>query len=73
MMNMYLISSWREQRQEAEDGMGDGAGWLGGRWGVTLYFLSSVKFTCLFRIKRHGVLPRSFKRDENSRISRMDC
>ena len=42
MMNMYIISSWREHLKEAEDGMGDGVRWLGGRQGVTLYFLSIV-------------------------------
>ena len=42
MMNMYMIYSWREHLQEADDGMGDRVGWLGGRWGVTLYFLSVV-------------------------------
>ena len=36
MMSMYFISSWGEQLQEAEDGMGDEVGWLGGRWVVTL-------------------------------------
>ena len=41
-MNMYIISSWREHLQEADDGMGDGVGWLGGRWGVTIYFISVV-------------------------------
>ena len=46
MMSMYIISSWREHLQEAEDGMGDGVGWLGGRWGVTLYFISNVNFLC---------------------------
>ena len=60
-MNMYIISSWREHPQEAEDGMGDGIGWLGGRWSVTLYFLSIVKFSCA-----------GFKRDGNPRIPRMD-
>ena len=44
MMNMYIISSLREHLKEAEDGMGDGVGWLGGRWGVTLYFLFIVNF-----------------------------
>ena len=72
-INMYIISSWREHLQVAEDEMGDGVGWLGGRWGVTLYFLSIVKFSCVGCIRRRGGLPRSFKRDENSRISRMDC
>ena len=42
MMNMYIISSFIENLQEADDGMGDGVGWLGGRWGVTLYFLFIV-------------------------------
>ena len=72
MMNMYSISSLREHLQEAEDGMGDGVGWLGGRWGVSLYFLSIVKFSCAGCIRRRGGLPRC-KRDGNSIISRMDC
>ena len=72
MTSMYIIFSWGEHLQEAEDGMGDGVGWLGGRWGVTLYFLSIVKFSCADRIKRGGGLPRC-KRDGNSIISRMDC
>ena len=72
MMSMYIISSWGEHLQEAEDGMGDGVGWLGGRWGVTVYFLSIVKFSCAGCIRRRGGLPRC-KRDGNSRISRMDC
>ena len=46
MMSMYIISSWGEHLQEAENGIWDGVGWLGGRWGVTLYFLSIVKFSC---------------------------
>ena len=71
MMNQYIISSWREHLQEAEDGMGDGVGWLGGRWGVTLYFISIVKISCAGCIRRRGGLPRSFKRDGNSRISRI--
>ena len=58
--------------QEAEAGMGDGVGWLGGRWGVTLYFLSVVKFSCADCIRRRGGLP-PCRRDGNSRISRMDC
>ena len=41
---MYINSSWREYLQEAKDGMGDGVGWLGGRWGITLYFLYIVNF-----------------------------
>ena len=53
MMNMYILSSWRGHLQEAEDGMGDGVGLLGGRWGVTLYFLSIVNF--LFQVASVGV------------------
>ena len=30
MMNMYIISSRKENLQEDEDGMGDGVRWLGG-------------------------------------------
>ena len=71
MMNMYIISSWRDHLQGAEYGMGDGVGWLGGRKGVTLYFLSIVKFSCSGCIRRHGGMPRR-KRDGNSRISIMD-
>ena len=44
MMNMYTIYSRKEHLQEAEYGMGDGVGWLGCRWGVTLYFLSLLNF-----------------------------
>ena len=44
MMSMYIISSWREHLQEYEDGTGDGIGWLGGRWGVTLYFSLLLSF-----------------------------
>ena len=73
MMSMYTIFTWVEHLQESEDGMGDGVGWLGGRWGVTLYFLSIVKIYCVHHIRRRGGLPRSFKRDVNSRIPRMDC
>ena len=58
--------------QEAEDGMGDGVGWLVGRWGVTLYFLYIVKFSCRGCIRRRVGLP-ICKRDRNSRISIMDC
>ena len=72
MMNMYTIYSWRDHQQEADGGMGDGVGWLGGRWGVTLYFLSIVKLSCAGCIRGRGGLPRC-KRDGNSRISRMDC
>ena len=72
MMSMYIISSWGEYLKESEDGMGDVIGWLGGRWGVTLYFLSIVKFSYGGCIRRRGGLTRC-KRDGNSRISRMDC
>ena len=34
MMSMYITSSWREHLQEDNDGMGDGVGCFGGRWGV---------------------------------------
>ena len=44
MMNTYIISSWREKQQEADDGMRDGVGWLGGTWGVTLYFIYISNF-----------------------------
>ena len=71
MMNMYTIYSWREHLQEAEDGMGDGVRWLGGIWGVTLYFLFIVKFYCADCIRRFGKLPRYFKRDGNAIISRI--
>ena len=73
MMNMYIISSRRKHLQEAKDGMGDGVGWLGGRWGVSLYFLSIVQFSYAGCIRRRAGPPRSFKRDGNSRISRIDC
>ena len=73
IMSMYIISSWREHLQEAEDGMEDGVGWLGGRWGVTLYFLSIVKFSSAGCIRRCEGLPRSFNRDGNSSIPRIDC
>ena len=46
MVNIYIISSRIEHLQEAEDGIGDGIGWFGGRWIVTLYFLSIVNFLC---------------------------
>ena len=61
MMSMYIISSCGEHLQEAEVGMGDGVGWLGGRWGVTLYFFSIVKFSCVGFISRRGGLPIYFK------------
>ena len=64
MMSMYILSSWGEQLQESEDIMGDGVGWLGGRWGETLYFIFIVKFSCAGCIKRRGGLPRC-KRDGN--------
>ena len=57
MMSMYIISSWGEHLQEAEDRMGDGVGWLGGRWGVTLYFLAIVRFFCAGYIRRRGDCP----------------
>ena len=44
IMNMYIISSCIENLQEADDEMGDGVGWLGGRWGVTLYFSLLLDF-----------------------------
>ena len=69
----YVYYSWREHTQEAEDGMGSGVGWLGGRLGVTLYFLSIVKRFCVGFIRRRGGTPRSFNRDGNSITSRMDC
>ena len=72
MMSVYIISSWGEHLQEAEDGMGDGVGWLVFRWGVTLYFLSIVKFSCAGFIKRRGGLT-ICKRDGNLRISIMEC
>ena len=72
MMSMYNIYSLGEHLQEAEDGMGDGIGGLVSRWDVTLYFLSIVKFSCSFCIRRCGGLPRSFKSYGNSILSRMD-
>ena len=30
MTNVYIISSWKENLQEDEDGMGDGVRWFGG-------------------------------------------
>ena len=53
MMSMYIISSLGEHLQEAEDGIWDGVGWLGDRWGVTLYFLSIVKF-CFCRLHQEA-------------------
>ena len=73
MINMYIIYSRIYHLQEAEDGMGDGVGWLGGRCSVVLYFLSTVKFSCVGCINRRGGLPRFFKIGGNSRITRMDC
>ena len=52
MMNVYIISSWIKHFQEADDGMGDGVGWLGGRCVVTLYFLYIVRFYCTVCIRR---------------------
>ena len=52
--------------------MGGGVGWLGGRWGVTLYFLSIVESSFAGCIKRRGGLPRC-KRYGNSTISRIEC
>ena len=72
MMSTYIISSWGEYLQEAKDRMGDGFGCLGVIWGVTLYFLSIVKFSCAGCIRRRGGLPRC-KRDGNSKIFRMYC
>ena len=42
MINMYNISSLREHLQEPEDVIGGGVRCLGGRWGLTLYFISIV-------------------------------
>ena len=57
MMSMFIIYSWGEHLQEAEDGIWDRVGWSGGRWGVTLYFLSIVKFSFAGCIRRCGGLP----------------
>ena len=46
MMNTYIIFSWREHLQESDDGLVVRVGWLGGRWGVTLYFISIFNFLC---------------------------
>ena len=73
MMNIYIISLRRDHLQEAKDGMGDRIGWFGGRWGVNLYFLSIVKYSCAGCIRRREGLPRSLKTNGKSRISRMDC
>ena len=59
--------------QEAEGGMGDGVVWLEDIWGVTIYFLSIVKFSCAGCIRRRGGLPIYFKRYGNSRMSIIDC
>ena len=59
--------------QEADYGMEDEVEWLGGIWGVTLYVLSIVYISCTGCISRHGELPRYFKRDGNSIITRIDC
>ena len=66
MMSRYIISSWGDHLEEAEDGMGDRVGWLGGRWGVTLYFLSIVKFSCAGCIRRRGGLPRRYIEDDEN-------
>ena len=42
IMNMYIIYSRKDHPQESKDGIGNGVTWLGGRWGVTLYFISIV-------------------------------
>ena len=55
MMNMYIISLWREHLQEANDGMGDGVWWLGGRRDVTLYFLFIVIFLCRLHQEAWGI------------------
>ena len=70
--HVYYFLMGGEHLQEAEDAIWDGVGWLGGRWGVTLYFLSIVNFSCAGCIRRRGGLP-ICKRDGNSKISRMDC
>ena len=44
MMNMYIISSWREHLQEADDGMGDGVGRLGCN---SLFFIYFFIFLCM--------------------------
>ena len=53
IMNIYIIYSCIENLQEADDGKGDGVGWLGGRWGVTLYF--SLLFNFLVQAASGGV------------------
>ena len=53
--------------------MGDGIRWLGGRYIVAIYFLSTVKVSCVDCIRIRSDLPRSFKKDENSIIPRMYC
>ena len=39
------------KKPKMEGGMGEG-GWLGGRWGVTLCFISIVFFGCAGQIRR---------------------
>ena len=69
--NVYYFLMGRAPAR-SENRIWDGVGWLGGRWGVTLYFLSIVKFSCAGCIRRREGLPRC-QRDGNSRIPRMDC
>ena len=75
--NEYVYYFLMERAPARSQGQNGGWGWvvqwLGGRWGVTLYFLSIVKIYCVGPIMRRGGLPIFFKRDGNSRISRMDC
>ena len=72
-MNMYIIYSRIDHLQEAEDGMADGVGWFRGICSVAIYFISTVKVSCVDCIKRRGELHISFKKDGNSKISRMNC
>ena len=71
MMNMYIISSWRDHPQEA----GDVRGWV---WVVGSYmgYKSLFSFCCLIfwlgYISSRGRLTRYFKRYGKSGISRMD-
>ena len=64
-MNKYIMYSKRYHLQEAEDGIGDGIGWLGVGWGVTLEFFSIFKFSCVGCIRRRRGMPRYFNRDGN--------
>ena len=72
MMNMYIIYSWRENLQEAEERMGYVVGWLGVRWGVPLYFLSIVKFSRTGCIRRRGDCPDPSREMKTSIISIMN-